>query len=101
MESVQDILTIAQKQPMLMHEMELLHEVNRSVPGSVDYSIRRYKRQPQWSIDDTGILEYNYRKNEESKNTLELKILHQRKCLLQAKANRVRFLQADRHKKLL
>lgn len=73
MNQLQDILTIAQKQPMLSHEMELLHEVDRSVPGSVHYSIKRFKRLPQWSIDDTGILEYNYRKNEETKNTLELK----------------------------
>ena len=69
----QDILSIAQKQPLLRGDLELLHEVNRSVPGSVSYSIRRYKRLPQWSIDDTGILEYQYQKNEPAEQMLHLR----------------------------
>lgn len=73
MELQQDILTIAQKQPIFGHELELLHEVDRHVPGSVHYSIKRYKRQPQWSVEDTGILAYHYRKNEDETNALELK----------------------------
>ena len=69
----QDILTLAQKQPLLQGDLELLHEVTRSVPGSVHYSIKRYKRLPQWSIEDTGILEYQYKKNEESGQMLNLR----------------------------
>ena len=68
-----DILTIAQRQPFLHEDMEVLHEVTRTVPGSVHYSIKRYKRLPQWSIDDTGILAYQFKKNDEAANTLELK----------------------------
>ena len=68
-----DILTIAQRQPFLHEDMEVLHEVTRTVPGSVHYSIKRYKRVPQWSIDDTGILAYQFKKNDEAANTLELK----------------------------
>ena len=68
-----DILTIAQRQPFLHEDMEVLHEVTRAVPGSVHYSIKRYKRLPQWSIDDTGILAYQFKKNDEAANTLELK----------------------------
>ena len=68
-----DILTIAQRQPFLHEDMEVLHEFTRTVPGSVHYSIKRYKRLPQWSIDDTGILAYQFKKNDEAANTLELK----------------------------
>ncbi len=69
----QDILTIAQRQPLLQNELEVLHEVDRSVPGSVQYSIKRYKRLPQWSIDDTGILEYHYKQNDDAAQMLNLK----------------------------
>jgi len=69
----QDILRIAQKQPLLAGDLELLHEVKRNVPGSVYYSIQRYKRLPQWSIDDTGILEYQYVKNDVSEQMLHLR----------------------------
>ena len=69
----QDILSLAQRQPFLQEDLHLLHEVDRNVPGSINYSIKRYKRQPQWSIDDTGILEYMYITNDEVSNNLQLK----------------------------
>ncbi len=69
----QDILSLAQRQPFLQEDLQLLHEVDRNVPGSINYSIKRYKRQPQWSIDDTGILEYMYITNDEVSNNLQLK----------------------------
>ena len=69
----QDIFSLAQRQPFMQEDLELLHEVDRDVPGSIHYSIKRYKRQPQWSIDDTGILEYMYITNDEVSNSLQLK----------------------------
>jgi AraC family transcriptional regulator len=68
-----DILATAQKQPILYNELELLHETERAVPGSITYSIKRYRKLPQWSIDDTGILEYQYVKNAAADNMLNLK----------------------------
>ena len=70
---ITDILTAAQRQPFLHDDLELLHEVTCNVPGSVYYSIKRYKRLPQWSVDDTGILEYHFKKNEEAANALTLR----------------------------
>ena len=69
----QDILSLAQRQPFLKEDLHLLHEVDRNVPGSIHYSIKRYKRLPQWSIDDTGILEYMYITSDEVTNNLQLK----------------------------
>ncbi len=68
-----DILTLAQKQPILYNDLELLYTLQRTVPGSIRYSINRYKRLSQWSIDDTGILEYQYVKKDDEQNVLHLK----------------------------
>lgn len=68
-----DILSIARKQPIMQNDMELLLHVDKDIPGSVHYNIKRYKREPQWNIDDTGILEYHYVKNDPAENYLELK----------------------------
>jgi AraC family transcriptional regulator len=73
MEFNNDILALAQKQPVLQHELELLHEVNRSVPGSVHYSIKRYKKAPQWIIEDTGILAYQYKGSDTEAQSLQLR----------------------------
>ncbi len=68
-----DILAVAYKQPLLHEELQVLHEKDRLVPGSVEYSIRRYRKQPQWNIDDTGMLVYHYSKSNPADNYLALK----------------------------
>ena len=68
-----DILTVAYKQTFMHGEMNLLQEKEQQIPGSVQYSIRRYDRHPQWSIEDTGMMVYHYEKTEPSKNYLELR----------------------------
>jgi AraC family transcriptional regulator len=68
-----DILSVAYKQPIMHHEMEVLQDVDRSVPGSVHYTIKRYKKQTQWNIDDTGMLVYHYEKNNPDEHYLELR----------------------------
>ncbi len=68
-----DILALSHKQPFLHDDMESLQQVVRTVPGSVKYSIYRYRRQPQWNMEDTGVLVYHYEKNNPAGNYLELK----------------------------
>ena len=67
-----DILSIAHRSPLLHEDLDVLLHVDRTVPGSVHYSINRYKKQPQWSIDDTGILIYHVEKNNPDANYLQL-----------------------------
>ncbi len=62
-----------QNQSLVFNELDVLQEIDRVVPGSVNYSIRRYKKLDSWNIDDTGALVYHYEKNNPSKNYLELK----------------------------
>lgn len=68
-----DILTLAYKQAPMQEQMTLLHEREQQMPGSVQYSIKRYNRNNQWNMDDTGIMVYHYEKSEPQNNYLELK----------------------------
>lgn len=68
-----DILALAYKQTIMQGQMELLHEKERQIPGSVQYTIKRYHRNTQWNIDDTGMMVYHYKKNDPAENYLELK----------------------------
>ncbi len=68
-----DILALAHKQNLMEGDMRLLQERQQQIPGSVQYTIHRYRRNPQWSIEDTGMMVYHYTRNEESENFLELR----------------------------
>lgn len=73
MYQVPDILSLAYKQPLMQHELETLQHIDRTVPGSVHYTIKRYQRLPQWNIEDTGMLVYHYEKNNPEEHYLELR----------------------------
>jgi AraC-like DNA-binding protein len=68
-----DILALAYKQTPMQGEMQLLQERQQQIPGSVQYTINRYRRNPQWNIEDTGMMVYHYTKNEPSANYFELR----------------------------
>ncbi|HEV8287049.1 MAG TPA: AraC family transcriptional regulator [Chitinophagaceae bacterium] len=68
-----DILALAYKQAPMQEHLHLLHEKERQIPGSVNYTIKRYHRNNQWNIDDTGIMVYHYEKTRPKENYLELK----------------------------
>jgi AraC family transcriptional regulator len=52
---------------------ELLQESRRQIPGSVQYSLRRYARPGGWIGEDVGVLKYHYVAHQPEKNHLELK----------------------------
>ncbi len=68
-----DILTLAYKQAPMLDQMALLQEKDQQFPGSVQYTIKRYRRNLQWNIEDTGMLVYHYQKSVTAENYLELK----------------------------
>lgn len=53
--------------------MVLVQEKDRTIPGSVQYAIRRYERNPQWNMEDTGMMVYQFKKGNPKENYLELK----------------------------
>ncbi len=73
MEQHSDILSIAQWQPVLHGQHQLLQEKEQTIPGSVQYTIKRFKKLPQTNIDDTGMMVYHFKKDEPKGNYLELK----------------------------
>ncbi|HTE26366.1 helix-turn-helix domain-containing protein [Flavitalea sp.] len=68
-----DILSIAYKQPIMQGELSVLHEKDQHMPGSVQYTIKRHLKNPQWNIEDTGMLVYHYAKDAVSEHSLELR----------------------------
>lgn len=70
---VPDILTMAYKQPVMQDQLIPLQEKEQQIPGSVQYTIKRYRKQPQWPLDDMGMMVYSYKKDEPARNYLELR----------------------------
>jgi AraC-like DNA-binding protein len=68
-----DILAMAYKQNLMQDQLVLLQEKQQQIPGSVQYTIKRYYRNVQWNIEDTGMIVYHYEKNPSRDNYLELK----------------------------
>jgi AraC-like DNA-binding protein len=57
----------------MLESLRILQEKDQQIPGSVQYSIRRYERNRQWNLDDTGMMVYHYRKDEPAANYFELR----------------------------
>jgi len=68
-----DILSIPEWRPLLLQQNLLLQEKEQTIPGSVQYTIKRFKKLPQTNIDDTGIMIYHFTEDEPKENHLELK----------------------------
>ncbi len=68
-----DILSLAYKQTLMHNQMQQLQERHQQIPGSVQYTINRYRRNLQWNMEDTGMLVYHYEKTNAKSNYLELR----------------------------
>ena len=40
----------------MVDELELLQEREKQIPGTWQYTIRRYRKIPHWMLEDTGML---------------------------------------------
>jgi AraC family transcriptional regulator len=68
-----DILEIAYKQPLMQNQMQLLMHKEKQIPGSVNYAIKRFAKETQWNIEDTGMLIYHTEKNNHTEDYIQLK----------------------------
>lgn len=73
MNQLPDIFESANMSPLMQEEIELLYESQKDIRGSVKYDIKRFRKQPQWNMNDVGILNYHYKKNNTETSFLELK----------------------------
>jgi len=72
MDSAQNILSIALNHPLMQEEMELVRHSSQTIPGSVHYVINRYRKPADLNIEETGMLVYNYNKQDQKSRNLEL-----------------------------
>jgi AraC family transcriptional regulator len=68
-----DILMMAYRQPVMQDDLHLLLEKDRYIPGSVQYSVRRYSKHPQRDVEDMGMMVYHVKKDDPARNYLELR----------------------------
>jgi AraC family transcriptional regulator len=68
-----DIIAMAYKQPLMQDALVLLQEKEQQMPGSVKYTISRYQKNPQWNLEDLGMILYHYKKEEPAENYFELR----------------------------
>ncbi|HUS00557.1 MAG TPA: AraC family transcriptional regulator [Chitinophagaceae bacterium] len=73
MQQNKDILSLPQWQPLVQEQNLLLQEKEQTIPGSVQYTIKRFKKLPQTNIEDTGVMIYHFKHDEPKENHLELK----------------------------
>ncbi|MBX3240715.1 MAG: helix-turn-helix transcriptional regulator [Chitinophagaceae bacterium] len=67
------VMDMARKHPVMVEELDLLQEKDRQTPGSVQYSIKRYRKFPHWNAEDTAMMTYHYKDRENAGGCLELK----------------------------
>jgi AraC family transcriptional regulator len=65
-------MSLAHNGALMNQPLELLHERERLIPGSVQYNIRRFKK-PEVELEDTGMMVYHFKKDGARENFLELR----------------------------
>jgi hypothetical protein len=65
-----DILSLAYKKAPRQEQLTILQEREQQVPGTVQYAIRRYRRDPLWNMEDSGMMVYHHEKDGKSESYL-------------------------------
>lgn len=73
MDQVLPTIAISNWHPASTGHNQLLQEREQSIPGSVQYSIKRYKKLPAAKIVDAAMMVYHFKNDEPKENHLELK----------------------------
>jgi AraC family transcriptional regulator len=73
MQHLNELLTLANRNPLLTHELELVYELEKQIPGSVQYGIYRYKLLPHVTPEDTAVLVYNSQPKQSKERNIELR----------------------------
>ena len=54
-------------------QQQMVYETHRQIPGSVQYSIKRFVRPQDWMAGEAGMIRYHYETASPDKNHLELR----------------------------
>ncbi len=66
-------LSVEQWQPAYYGNQQLLQQKEQMIPGSVQYTIKRFKKLPLTNIEGRAMMLYHFKKDEPAQNYLELK----------------------------
>jgi AraC family transcriptional regulator len=72
MESAQTILSLSLNHPVMLEDMELVQHKTQMIPGTVQYVINRYRKVPNATFEDTGMMVYNFKAGDNKNSNLEL-----------------------------
>lgn len=73
MERYADIVALASRDAFSVAELSPLQDRVQVIPGSIQYSIKRYRKQPDWDLEDLGMVVYHYEKKKSTERYLELR----------------------------
>ncbi|MCX8019748.1 MAG: AraC family transcriptional regulator [Chitinophagaceae bacterium] len=68
-----DILSLSLRRQVLQEELHVLQSKKFEIPGSIQYAIHRYKKNPGWHADEVAMLVYHVSSPEPEKRYLELR----------------------------
>ncbi len=68
-----NILNLSSHQPLLYDDVDLLQDIERNIPGSIKYTVKRYRKQSKWTLEDTGMMVYHYNASNPEENYLSLR----------------------------
>ena len=67
------ILSPALQHPVMTDNLAVVYEREQLIPGSVQYNIRRFRKDPLIHLEDTGMMAYHYIEAKSKENFLELR----------------------------
>jgi AraC-like DNA-binding protein len=73
MQSTVDLVALASREAFSLEAYVPLQDRVQEIPGSIQYSIKRYRKQPDWDLEDLGMVVYHYEKKKPSERYLELR----------------------------
>lgn len=72
MKNSENILSLALQQPIMSDDLRLVQQRTSNIPGTVKYTMSRYRKPLQTVLEDTGMFVYTYHENKETEAGLDL-----------------------------
>ncbi len=73
MENTITIIEESVRRNVMTEQLQMLQRLEKKIPNSVEYDMRRYAKQTGWQVDDVGMMAYNYVGKNSDENYIELR----------------------------
>ena len=68
-----DLVALASREAINLNSFLPVQDKVQKIPGSIHYSIKRYRKHPEWDLEDLGMVVYHYEKKKSTERYLELR----------------------------